>query len=328
MTHDLTDQYWEAEFNITIADLERILEKIRECRCPFVLSELAVSVIQNRLEKGVNISPAVLAERTGRPSIKSWDALSDWQIGDGVILIRDKNLYDETTKKDIVIVIGEVIDIQKQSHVVYIKDDQSGDTIRYSYSLVEDEKTQNIREKTRQIIAERYLSDDIAKKAEGVLLKHPIVGDRMRDALRNTPGFLELENKWFLSELTIPLDEKELVAVHHVLLQANESLSPTDLQKRIDSTRPKDELELFSLHRSLLDDRRARFINEGQIHRPSWRAVPPPPPPWEKATACYAIYDPETYKVLTLPGTRLSQSTAKRLQALGLYDDLVEWSND
>lgn len=331
MAHDLTDQYWETEFDITQDDLNRITAKIRESRCAISLSDIALNIIENRIEKGTNPSPAVLAERTGRPSVKTWDVLADWQVGDGVILARDKNLYENDLPPDYVIIIGEIIEIIKINHSIYrvkVKDDHTGDEILYSYNLENDKETRAIREKYRQVITERFLSTDIRDKAEGILLAHPSVGDRVREVLREVDGFIELENKWFLAELTVQIDSRDLKDIHRNLSLSKDVLTPSEIQKKLMEKRPQDELQVFSLHKALLDDKRSGFINEGPKNRPQWRAIKPAPPPWENAVAMYACFDPASYQILTMPGKKVTLFAAKRLQELGLYDAMVEWAEE
>lgn len=329
MPPELTDQFWEAEFDITQDDINRITSKIRQSRSAMSLSDIALNIIENRLEKGTNPSPAVLAERTGRVSVKTWDLLADWQVGDGVVLASDKNLYNINRSKDFVVIIGEIVDLRiKDGHNLYvtIKDDHSGDEIRYACNLEKEQEIQKIRERNRQVIAERFLSTDIRERAEGILLMHPVVGDRLREVLRNTDAFIELENKWFLSELTIPIERKDLKEIHRKLSQSNNPMTPIDIQKKLNEKSPQDELQVFSLHKTLLEDKRSGFVNKGSKNRPQWRAETPAPPPWEKAVAIYASYDPESYQILTIPGKKLNSATAKRLQELGFYDEIVEWA--
>lgn len=318
-----SDTYWEKEFDVTQDDLARIEKHITECGCAIGLTDLARSLVVGRLKHGEDISPSVLSKLTNRQSVRLWDPAARWNVGDGIIVIRNVNLIIPGAPVRLEAFIAEVIKVEKDN-LIRVRLDERNEEVTYQCQPENHPHTKIQRENVRQVINEKFQSTDLNERAQAIILRQERVSSRLRDALEHDPRFLVLENQWFLNKLTKSIPEQYIIELHQRLIKEDKPASPAALLSWLERKVAINDIGLFSLHAALLKDDRERFKNEGMPSRPIWRAIKPSPPPWNQAVARYYSYDPTTYRILTRPGERINQRTAERLQALNLYADLVE----
>lgn len=324
MSDVFSDAYWQQEFAVTVADLDRLENYIRETGRAHDLSTLAHRVVRGRLRYGPEMSAAAKETWSKDPSVRLWDPAAQWKAGDRVVVARRAR----TGRKDWHEArVGEVVGrstVPREGRdiaVVKILLDGESEPAKYELAPPGSEEAEKWYRTVRRVVEGRRAAKEPEERAQGILLQHgERVVSQLLEALQGDSRFLELEGRWFLRALLSPLTKGQMASLYRNLLGRPEPQPTQALVALIEPPLEDGDVGLFSLC-AALQEHPERFANQGTPTRPLWKAVPPPP---ERAVgACYA-YDPETYEILLRPGQRLTPHLAQRLQELGLYEAVVE----
>lgn len=314
MTDHLGDAYWSQEFDITAADLERIANSMRESLQARSLDDVAEKVAYGRLRHGPEQSPGALPPGIAEPAVRLWEATGNWHRGDRVIVARSQG-------EGLEVFLAEVITVELEQ--VRLRMDRTGAEVPYQRQPRGSETARRWRARLEKEVEEKLIAPDLAERSRGILTRHGerIIG-RLLIALQADARFIELHNRWFLREVLQPLNPAQLAGLFRQLLTRTTPATTAELVQLISPALPAGDVGLFSLHQALVAAPR-RYRNVGSATRPLWEAIPPTPISPERAVAAYYAYDPATYEILARPGQRVIPRAARRLQELGIYDDLV-----
>jgi hypothetical protein len=307
------DAYWQDEFDITLADLDRIAARMRETGTAFDLGELAKRVVGGRLRYGPESSRAALPTWAADPSIRLWDPAGNWANGDQVIvwtyvfrLRRNEVLAGKISRLDAGCAYITVDDSYQPERKFLIASPGSSNAIKWHATV-------------QQAVEELSQSATAQDRASAVLLKHgERVLSRLDEALQTDNRYVNLDRRWFLRELAAPLAEHQIVALawamlHYGTPQATDALVPL--------VRPPlvaGDPGLFGLHLTMCD--RADLFERLDGEHCLWTLASPPPGP---CTAAHAAYDPQTYEILCDVNEMLEPAVVQRLWELGLLPAVV-----
>ena len=322
MTDMLSDQYWQQEFDITEADLDRIAERIRKEESAFDLTTLAKRVVQGRLRFGHELSQPVLSSWTGRSRVRLWDPAEQWAVGDRVIVARRVD-DDAQGQKRFEAFVGDVVSFDSK----YLKMHMDGiaNPIEYERAPHGSENAVKWYTKVREVVIQKEQSGETSEQTEAIILKHgERIVSRLLHSLEENGGFIGLENSWYLKELIQLLTKDQLDNLYKNLLVLPNPQPVDQLVSMVIPSPPVNKESRFSVHLGCLNHPK-RFSNTGTPSRPLWQAIAPSP---EEAVVTYYAFDPQTYQILTQPGQRLSQRQAQRLQDLGLYSQIVSFADE
>ncbi|GAB4405981.1 MAG: hypothetical protein Kow00123_18460 [Anaerolineales bacterium] len=314
MSKTLSEAYWREEFDITQDDLRRLAEFIREAGQAQDLTTLARRVVRGRLRFGPDMSAAVLPGVAGGEPVRLWDPAGEWKVGDRVIVARRIGATDRFEA-----LVGEIVSVTAGQAIMQL--DGATERVTYERESQDTEKAKRWREKVREVAAQMRGASDTEDRVDGVLLEHgERIFARLLQALQSDDRFLALDGRWFVRDLTAKLTADQVRALAAALAQRGEPVATADLVPLVPPPLPEGDAGRFSVYDALLA-RPGRFANVGTATRPMWRIVPVP---WERAVGAFFAYDPDTYEILLQPGAPVNKKQAERLQALGLYDALVE----
>ena len=324
MSDVFSDAYWTDEFEVTLADLDRLANYIRETGRAHDLTTLAHRVVRGRLRYGSETSAAARATWSKDPSVKLWDPAAQWKVGDRVVVARrvrtgQKDRFEARVGE----IVGETV-VQREGRTIpafVLALDGEPEPAKYELASPGSEEAEKWYRTVQMVVESQRASVEPEEQAHGILLKHgERIVSQLLEALQGDPRFLELEGRWFLRDLLVPLSEDQYAGLYQALLGRVEPLLTEALLPQLSPPLPEGDVGLFSLYAALVA-RSDRFANRGTPSRSLWKAVPPPP---ERAVGAFYVYDPETYEVLLWPGQRLTPDLAKRLQELGVYDSVVK----
>lgn len=324
MSDVLSDAYWQQEFAVTVADLDRLANYLRETGQAHDLSTLAHRVVRGRLRYGPETSAAAQETWAEDPSVRLWDPAAQWEVGDRVVVPRRARTGGRDWFEARVGKIVEKTVVQREGRnipaVVLVLDGEPEPT-KYEQAPPGSEEAKKWYSTVRRVIEGKRASPEPEEQAQGILLQHGTrIVSQLLEALRGDTRFLELEGRWFLREPLVSLSKAQCASLYQALLGRVEPLSTEELLPQVSPPLPEGDVGLFSLYVAL-QAHPDRFANQDTPIRPLWKAVPPPP---ERAVgACYA-YDTETYEILLRPGQPLTPRLAERLRELHLYDYVVK----
>lgn len=309
MTDIYSDEYWLNEFTITTADLNRFQEKILRDNTPTDTTSLVNQLIKGRLEYGHEVSPSVLKTWTGKDSVRIWDPLEKWSVGDRIIVPKEvKNGYYQCF-------IGEIIRVIETKSQIEVWLDGQETLAIYRYG---NPAAVGVSEFTRQLVEKKYGEVDYIVVRFGNRIVSALL-----HALEADKRFIRLEGKWFLKHQLPVIATSKLQSAHQTLL-GRDSFVLDDILPMAQVDGVQNETLLKMGVQVALQGLPERFENIGTTARPLWRALPPSP---EKAKVKYHAYDPKTYEVLCLPGQSVELQKAKRLMDLKLYKFMVTFTD-
>jgi hypothetical protein len=324
MTDIYNEEYWSSQFDITQEDLNRVADRLEAESAPQDLKAIALPIITRRLQRGHDMSGAVLGELTGRPSVRLWDPAGEWQVGDLVLLATTRKGNTEREA-----FVGQVVianyrrnewEIDRRAR---IRIDELSDEKDFVLALGGSREAANWHEAVREAVERKFQSGDISQQAEGVLMKHgERILSRLTGALQSDSRFTGIEGKWYASKKVPRLTGKTMQAIHHSLVQ-EPSASLDELVAMVKKEVEADDSLLRMALQTALQQTPERFENIGTPAQPQWQALLPTP---QQALVTHFAYDPETYEILCRPGQRVTQKQALRLQQLDLYAHVVTFA--
>jgi hypothetical protein len=314
---DITsDKYWVEEFDVTKADLDRILERMRKEQTCYDLTTLSKRLVLGRLRYGVELSPSVLTSWTGRTSVQLWDPASSWKPGDGVIVALRVG-FDEHNHFIYEAKAGEIISLDLDFADMRLDGIPSIKAFRFAKPGSDDAIKWHA--KVSEVVAQNQASPEIEDQAEALLLKFPHITDRLLQVMESDQRFVGVEGRWCLKAILPALSEDQIQNLYRQLLIQNKSFSSIELSKLLYPENNLAEFGPFVIQITLATYPKL-FINVGSSTQTLWHAVIPS---WEQAKLDKYAYDPVTYEILVQPDQSLNKSLAERLKQLGLYNVVV-----
>lgn len=306
------DTYWTDEFQVTVADLDRIAAYIRETGLAHDLTELAKRVVRGRLRFGPESSAPAQAAWAEDPSVRLWDPAGKWQVGDHVIVARliTKGVYEPF--------VGEIIGVEPRQ--VRVQLDGVEQPATYLRAAPDSEDARKWHGKVREVIAQKRKAPELDQQVEAILLTHGgRIASQLLDALRADERFVRLAGRWFLRELATLPTEEQLTALAWAMVPL-EDPRPTDaLVPLVHPPLAEGDAGLFGLYLAMREKPHL-FRNVDPGRRPRWELAGPPP---GTCVPSNAAYDPQTYEVLCRPGEPVPPETVQRLWDLGLLRAVV-----
>ncbi|MBM4426409.1 MAG: hypothetical protein FJ031_04130 [Chloroflexi bacterium] len=303
-----SDEYWLNEFTITTADLDRFQERILREDMPLETTNLVKQIIKGRLEFGHDVSPSVLKSWTGKDSVRIWDPLAEWFVGNGIIF--PKRVWDRDY--DYECFVGEVIRIElhdnkiKPNQIVVHLDGQDKPVVfRYGNPAAVE-----VGEFSRKLVEKKYGEIEYIVMSFGNRIVSALL-----HALETDARFVGLEGKWYLAQ-KLPLMEMSLLISLYQSLLKRDNFQLDDVLPMVKVEASKNEIFSRMAIQVALQKLPERFENIGTSSHPLWRALPPHP---EKAKVQYYAYDPKTYEILCSPNEPLELQKAQRLMEHNLY---------
>jgi hypothetical protein len=312
------ERYWSKLFGIAEADLTRFATQMRESGRAMTLTDLARDVIRARLRAESQLF-SELAPSGDMSSwiVRLWDPGADWREGDRVIVVVDGS----SKARPYAPCVGEVIRVEDDRVVVSV----DGVTASQVLGLGPGAQAREREAKEAEMLGIGQRFDEDAQ-IDFVLWRYgPRAVGRLAHALDADSRFVELEGLWFLRKLAIRPSGGMLA-----------QLAATMFEQNSGPVRLDDVVEVLSLGGTApagarfglaqaLGERTALFENVGSAARPLWSLAGPPPLVF---TARHAVYDPETYVVLCVPGETLSAEVARRLWRAGLLRAALRRASD
>jgi len=304
-----SDTYWTEQFDITTADLERIVQRMRETRSAFDLTELAKRVVRGRLRHGPEHSPAVLPPRARDPSVRLWDPAGEWREGDQVIIWT----WSFKAKRQEVMV-GEITGTDSRHAYIAVNDSYQPER-KFRRAAPGSQDAITWHQAVRRAVEAMQRGTSLEEQVRFVILEHgQRIVSRLLDVLRADQRFVRLAGRWFLRELAAVATEEQLTALAWAMVGLEEPQPTEALVPLVQPPLAEGDPGLFGLYLAMRG-RQDLFKNVDPGKCPRWVLAGPPPGSF---TPSYAAYDPETYEVLCLPSKSASPEVAKRLWDLGL----------
>jgi hypothetical protein len=303
-----TDHYWQSEFAVTEADVNRLASYIAETDQAHDLTSLARRVVRGRLRHGYETSAPAQPAWTRDPSVRLWDPAGQWQKGDHIVVARmvRKDVYEPF--------FGEIVAVE--SHQVRLVLDGVTQPAIYQRAAPDSDKARKWHAKVKEVVAEKQKASSLEERTGAILLEH---GDRVAGqllhALRADERFVRLAGRWFLRRLAVSPSEDQLAALAWAMLSLDEPQPTQDLLSLLHPPVIEGDAGLFGLYLGMRD-RTDLFANADPGQRPRWVLAGPPPGP---AATSYAAYDPATHHVLCEPDETLDENAARRLWELDLF---------
>lgn len=309
MSEVYSDTYWVNEFDITIADLDRIGTHIRETAQAHDLTTLARRVVRGRLRYGPETSAPAQPSWAEDPSVRLWNPAGKWEVGDHAIVA----VWDSKSERHVPW-IGEVTEVQADA-VKLATERGWTRTPTFKRAQADSLEAQKWAEFVTRLTQAGRKSTDIDQRVEAVILEHgQTIVSHLLNALQTDERFVRLAGRWFLRELAVSPTEEQLTTLAWAMVSLEEPKPTVELVPLVEPALVESDAGLFGLYLAMRD-RPDLFENADPGQRPRWLLTGPPP---GSCTPQYAAYDPETYEILCLPGESAPPETVKRLWDRGL----------
>jgi len=302
------ERYWSKLFAIAEADLIRFATQMRESGRAMTLTDLARDVIRARLraESQLFSEPAPSGDMSSW-IVRLWDPGANWREGDRVIVV----VANPSQGRPYAPCVGEVIHVEEDRVVVSV----DGITASQVFDLGPGAPARESEAKEAEMLGIGQRFDEDAQ-IDFVLWRYgPRAVGRLLHALDGDSRFVELEGLWFLRTLAIRPSSGMLARLATMMFEQHSGpVRLDDVVETLSLASTAQAAARFGLAQALVE-RTAHFENVGSAARPLWILAGPPPLVF---TARHAVYDPETYVVLCVPGETLSSDVARRLWRAGL----------
>jgi hypothetical protein len=306
------DHYWQSEFAVAQADMDRLEAHIAETGQAYELEALAKRIIRGRLQYGAEVSPTALGVKTALAdqSVRLWDPYAEWQVGDQVVLWTWSYARRANEVK-----IGEVVGYDELRVRVLVEDSVYRER-SLQRAVADPQKAERWRRTVEEAVARLRRAQTMDEWTELIALEHgDRVASQLLDALRADERFVRLAGGWFLHRLAVPPSEEQLAALAWAMLSLDEPQPTQDLLSLLDPPVTEGDAGLFGLYLGMRD-RTDLFANADPGQRPRWVLAGPPPGP---VVARYATYDPDTHCVLCEQGEAVGENVGQRLWKLNLF---------
>jgi hypothetical protein len=285
MSDPFSDRYWTEEFQVTEADLERIVQHVRQTGQAHELTALARRVVRGRLRHGPESSAPVGLAWAQDPSVRLWDPSGEWEAGDHAIVAVGFTREGRTEHEPFV---AEVTQVQRDTVTVQI--DALDDSRQFTTTGSPDTLA-HYRRFVENLVEARRGTGDVETQTGYVLLEHgEWVISQLLEALRADERFVRLAGRWFLRDLAVPPSERQLAALAWAMVPLEEPTATAELVPLIEPALAEGNPGLFGLYLAMRE-RPELFENADPGKRPRWvLAAPPPgaPPTTPRPTRCSA----------------------------------------
>jgi hypothetical protein len=308
MSDVFSDTYWQNEFGVTTADLDRLARCITEAGQAQDLMTLIRRIVRGRLHHGADDSAAAPAQEIVDTTVRLWDPFAAWQAGDRVIVARyiDVETYEPC--------LSLVVAVRSEEKDVAVYLDCERRTTHYELAAANPAKAKAWRDKVRDVVEAQRRAPEAEARADSIILTF---GDRIATlllaALQADRRFIELYSRWFLRALAAPPSEEQMTALAWAVLRLDAPQSTGSLAALLSPPSAPGDAALFGLYAALLD--RPHIFCASPAPDPLWSLAGPPPGGF---TPRCAAYDPETYRVLCLPGQHADAGAVSGLWRHGL----------
>ena len=312
------ERYWSKLFAITQADLARLATQMRESGTAMTPTDLARDVIRARLQT----EPQPWSEPAPSRDLSSWivrqwDPGATWCEGDRVIVV----VASPSQERPYAPCVGEVIHVEDDRLVV----DIDGMTASQVFEQGSGAQARESQATEAEMLGVGQRFDEDAQ-IDFVLWRYgPWAVGRLLYALDADSRFVELEGSWFLRTLAIRPSGSMLARLSATMFEQNSGPLRLDGVVAVLSMAGSAQAAArFGLAQAL-GERPGLFENIGSAARPLWTPAGPPPLVF---TARHAVYDPETYVVLCVPGETLSAEVARQLWRADLLRAALRGASD
>lgn len=310
------------EYRITDNDLDRIESWMREIHDGCTLDSIIRRFVRGRIIYGAdrdgNVLPEI-TEYTRGIHVLSWDQLAEWKVGSQVLVARRVN---NKIQPKFGVITGIEIKGLDECFIIHMGDENikyaklkpgSTEVIKYIRYLREairqEQKNQEIN--SNDVNIETRI--DIIILNQGAL-----IASQMNTALTTDNRFIFARRYWYLKEWIHPIDDRAIRQLHREMYTGEHRFKDyPSLCNYFGLTNNKlGQLSIsyhLKMHGLLFEE-----IGDG------WKALKPPPPTWDNAKGVFYVYDPVDFKIILKPGDHLNQKTAKYLEDLGYYSEVVE----
>lgn len=308
------------DFDVTIDDLQRLERWLGEQNRGATLEEITRRIIRGRLLFGRDKSKSALSGWIQEKHVLSWDEIDKWCLECQVLVARRQKDKTIIPLFGVIVTMDEkYFGVQIDNEVITFKrvEPNSKEANDY-YNSIKTSIWQQEQQQNRQSI-ESDLNDKVNTE---ILKSGALTASRIQGALEKDNRFIPWNLRWYLRTWIQKLSITTLQQAHLQILRTTKTARLTEILKYIPDL-PQGELGELSLFQALSKAPDLfRQVEDG------WQAIPPPPPPWQKAVGAYYVYDPETYQILLQPDEPLKKKTAERLEALGLYAEVVKLKDE
>ena len=311
----LDENFWVKKFDITINDLERIINFIEEAGSPVSIVDISKRIIIGRLKYGEDLSPAVLSNWSGKDSIRLWDPAADWEKNDNVIVLVSS--YDSGNIKH-QLVIGVIKEINLEKNFVCVRSD--GKEIKYELAEPNSEKAIKWHNFVRQTVAKFASSSTLEDRVIAVFTEFGgKIASRLQEVLITDNRFINLGQFWFQTKLVEDIPQTALIELYSIITSSNYPLSLDTIINKIQPTKSEELIQKFKIKKALLTNPilfTKHETEEGityQVHIPDIDHM---------QIVNYA-YDPETYEIICSPGEKPTQKTIDKLTEYGLLAGVI-----
>lgn len=311
MSDVFSDEYWQNEFAVTQADMERLSSYISREGHAHHLKTLVSRIIAGRLRHGHDYSDLAQQVATERIQFAWWDEVREVQIGDQIFFLRAEG-------KSRIAYVGRVTRVTPKEFYVWVA--EKNKEIGYEHLYAENPYRKRIlstyrqeRENGRKLMLERRIQESNALLIETIFQVHgALIGQKVENALQISTNFVTLNEQWFLHRLVQKPTPEQIEEVAWHLLVAAAPPTTADLLTKLPL--PQNDPTLFGLYVALRDHPNLfQMLNPGP--EPAWQLVGPPPGPF---TPRFPAYDPDTYTILCRPTVLADATIVSRLWETGL----------
>ncbi len=312
------ERYWSKHFGIAEADLIRFATQMRESGRAMTLTDLAHDVIRARLRAGPQLrsGPALSGDRSSWV-VRQWDPGANWREGDRMIVV----VASSSQERPYAPRVGEVIHAEDDSVVVNV----DGITASQVFGLGPGARAREDEATEAEMLGFGQRFDEDAQ-IDFILWRYgPRAVGRLLQSLDADSRFVELEGLWFLRKLAVRPTGGMLARLAAAMFEQNPGpVRLDDVVAALSLAGTAQAAARFGLAQAL-SERTGLFENIGSAARPLWTLAGPPPLVF---TARHAVYDPETYVVLCVPGETLSAEVAQQLWSAGLLRSALGRTSD
>ncbi len=298
MSDVFSDEYWQNEFAVTQADMDRLTTFITEVGQAQDLTVLVKRVIRGRILYGPDMSAptqGVVATKLDAAAVKLWDPAGSWHIGDHAIFAKQIKQTDGQWLWDAL--VGEVRQVEET--LVRIFFPLLADMKPFARADKGSKQAKTWSATVKKIVEDKKRLHEAQDWQDIILLEH---GERivplLLNALQGESRFVRLSGRWFLRYLAQGLtpEQIEQVAWHLLVAARHPPLpiysKPSPCPRMIHSVRPLPDPAGSS-----------QPVPDAQPRPRTCLATSWPTP--GSFTPRFPAYEPVSYTILCRPGIQV-----------------------
>ena len=310
MTYNFSKIFWDHEFDITVDDVQRISDFIKEGQSPVSLLDLSKKVIRGRLQYGEDLSPAALSNWSGKESIRLWDPSAKWKVNDDVIVIKTFFESKQLERKPVIGVIKE-IDFQNNCASIRINEEK----VSYVLAKSNSDNAKKWYNFVKKTVAKYASSSKLEDRVTAVFREFGgKIASKLQEVLTTNNRFINTGQFWFLSNLVEVISQTELIDLYRIITASKEPLSLEKIIQKLPPTNSDELIQKFKIQKALISNLNLftpQETSDGFLYQAHI-------PDIDKAQIINYVYDPETYEIICKPGEQPTQKIIDRLKEIGL----------